>query len=181
MGIPEDSGPTPFDCPKNSRYQVTPSLYPVRIPTDQDARAAQSSLDHCALQDSHDRCPDGDGRSGIECQGAKSRQAIADIGLRPTRGGLPLAPRLRTAATTGRRIRRAIRPHVACPWSSSPPYTKSWGASVRRPPDAAVHRAGQKRGLSARPPRLHAAACARPHSGPPSWASPPRGGARRTL
>ena len=61
MGIPEDSGPTPFDCPKNSRYQVTPSLYPVRIPTDQDARAAQSSLDHCALQDSHDRCPDGDG------------------------------------------------------------------------------------------------------------------------
>ncbi len=61
MGIPEDSGPTPFDCPKNSRYQVTPSLYPVRIPTDQDARAAQSSLDHCALQDSHDRCSDGDG------------------------------------------------------------------------------------------------------------------------
>ncbi len=54
MGIPEDSGPTPFDCPKNSRYQVTPSLYPVRIPTDQDARAAQSSLDHCALQDAHD-------------------------------------------------------------------------------------------------------------------------------
>jgi len=54
-------------------------------------------------------------RSGIECQGANCGTHYPLSGCARPRGGLPLEPPLRTAATTGRPMRRAIRPHVACP------------------------------------------------------------------